>query len=122
MTSTRRTSWPSWSRCSGPRPIASSSPATGGTGEFLPNHPGHLGAIGRLGLPRLHHTVEPLLRNRLVDRLERWEMDRKIARLRVASATGEVRFDESICKGHFEGYRQQVLAAFDARLAERRQW
>jgi hypothetical protein len=90
--------------------------------QFLPNHPGHVGAIGPLGLPRLHHAVEPILRNRLVGRLERWEMDRKIARLRVESATGEVRFDESICKGHFEGYRQQVLAAFDARLVERRQW
>ena len=86
--------------------------------QFLPNHPAHVGAIGPLGLPRLHHAVEPLLRNRLVGRLEQWEMDRKITRLRVESATGEVRFDESICKGHFEGYRQQVLAAFEARLAE----
>jgi hypothetical protein len=87
--------------------------------QFLPNHPGHVDAIGDLGLPRLHHAVEPLLRNRLVALLERWEMQRKIARLRIPSTTGEVRFDESICKGHFEGYRQQVLDAFDARLAER---
>jgi hypothetical protein len=87
--------------------------------DFLPNHPGHVGPIGRLGLPRLKRAVEPVLDNRLVGAVERWEMMRKIARLRTPSTTGEVRFDESICKGHFEGYRHQVLQAFSARLAER---
>ena len=87
--------------------------------DFLPNHPGHVGPIGRLGLPRLNRALEPVLRNGLVGALEGWEMTRKIARLRMPSTTGEVRFDESICKGHFEGYRHQVLQAFAARLAER---
>jgi hypothetical protein len=56
------------------------------------------------------------LRDRVVERLERWEMERKIARLSIESTHGEVRFDRSTCKGHFEGYRRHVLDAFAERL------
>ena len=78
--------------------------------EHLPNHrptpvdavtPGH--ATQRL--------VERALALRSVGRLERWERERKIARLRPPStADDEVRFDAAVCKGHFERHRERVLA------------
>jgi predicted nucleotidyltransferase len=86
--------------------------------QFLPNHPGHVGPVGELRHRRLRHLAECTLQGRLVRRAERWEMERKIARLHLPSTTGEVRFDATTCKGHFEGYRQTVLAAYERRLAE----
>jgi hypothetical protein len=85
--------------------------------ELLPNHPGHTGPIAELGRRSINDRLEPLLANPLVERVERWERQRKIARLRGQSETGETRFDETICKGHFEGYRDHVLDAFAARMA-----
>jgi hypothetical protein len=84
--------------------------------DLLPNHAGYTGPVAELGGRRVNPGVERLLANPLVDRLERWERRRKIARL-SAQATGETRFDETICKGHFEGYRERVLDALAGRMA-----
>jgi len=86
--------------------------------QFLPNHPGHLGPVGDLPYPRLSRLAERTLQGRLVGRAEQWEMERKIARLHLPTTTGEVRFDATTCKGHFEGYRQTVLAAYERRRAD----
>lgn len=85
--------------------------------QFLPNHPGYPGPITELGGRRVRHVVEPVMRNRVVERVEAWEMRRKVARLSVAAPTSEVRFDESICKGHFGQHRRRALSAFANRMA-----
>jgi hypothetical protein len=85
--------------------------------DWLPNHAGYTGPIAPLGCRSLNRSLEPLLTNVLVERVERWERERKIARLR-RQTTGETRFDETICKGHFEGYREHVLAAYATRMTE----
>ena len=82
--------------------------------DFLPNHPGHQGPIAELRGRRMRGAVEPILRNRVVSRLERWEMDRKIARLGAGPASAEVRFDATMCKGHFGGHRRRTLESLDA--------
>jgi hypothetical protein len=85
--------------------------------EWLPNHGGYTGPIAPLGGRSLNRRLEPLFANRLVARVERWERERKVARLRRPT-TGETRFDETICKGHFEGYRAHVLDTYAARMTE----
>jgi hypothetical protein len=85
--------------------------------NFLPNHPGHPGPIAELCGPRVRRTMEPILATRLVSRLERWEMERKIARLGARPASTEVRFDATTCKGHFGGYRRRTLESLGVTMA-----
>jgi hypothetical protein len=85
--------------------------------DWLPNHAGYTGPIAPLGCRSLNRRLEPLLTNVLVGGVERWERERKVARLR-RQTSGETRFDETICKGHFEGYREHVLAAYATRIKE----
>jgi hypothetical protein len=63
------------------------------------------------------HRLEPLLRHRGLNRIEQWEMKRKISRLSAGAPTPDARFDEQTCKGHVDGHRQRILAAYEARLA-----
>ena len=56
------------------------------------------------------------------DRVERWEMDRKVARLKGAAIGAEVRYDEHVCKGHVEGHRRRILDAYESRLARLAVW
>jgi hypothetical protein len=84
--------------------------------EFLPNHTGS--GPARLADPAGGgHRLEPLLRRRTADRFERWEMQRKIARLTDGAAADEARFDERTCKGHVDGHRQRILDQYETRLA-----
>jgi hypothetical protein len=65
-------------------------------------------------------AAEAALRRRPFDRLERWEMDRKIRRLTAvagADRSAEVRFSPTVCKGHVEGHRRRALEALAAREA-----
>jgi hypothetical protein len=91
--------------------------------EFLPNAavPGNR-AVGqsskgfgfKLGL-------ELLLGGRLGDALERWVFQRKARELRAQSRGGEddeTRFDETMCKGHFDGYRRRTRDAVATRLQQ----
>jgi hypothetical protein len=78
---------------------------------FLPNHPGYLGPVGELRGGRVRRLVEPCLRGSVVSRLERWEMQRKVARLTRQRRSAEVRFDALVCKGHFGEYRRRTLHA-----------
>lgn len=93
--------------------------------DFLPNHPGPAGPVRGGGGAGFRAAAEWIGRSPLLDRLERWEMDRKIGRLTRAAPTGaagrlgasETRYDEHTCKGHVDGYRGRTLAALDERLA-----
>jgi hypothetical protein len=77
--------------------------------DFLPNQADPVSAGPYQGRRR---------RNVAVDALERWEMRRKIDRLRRRGEGAEVQFDHARCKGHFDGHRQRFWRAFDDRLAK----
>jgi len=81
--------------------------------EFLPNHPGYTGSIEEPGPQLVRRLLRPLLGIGLLDRVERWEMARKVARLTAsvpgAVVRGEARFDATTCKGHFGEHRRHIL-------------
>ncbi len=103
--------------------------------ELLPNAGGHPGLRQPFDLaqgkaqpdgvtpplePRLplgSRAIEWVLRASLGDRLEQWEMDRKIKKFsRGPSLTDETRFTADRVQGHFEGYRARTLAAVEEKL------
>ena len=84
--------------------------------QYLPNHPGFVRPIAELGGGRLRTVLETALRNPLVGRVERWEMRRKVARLVAQQPLDEVRFDDSVCKGHFEGHRRRAMDGYALRV------
>lgn len=60
---------------------------------------------------------EWLLAGRPVDRLERWEMERKINRFTHQTGPGsEAAFCVDWCKGHFDNHRQRTLDAYTGRV------
>jgi hypothetical protein len=87
---------------------------------FLPNAaPRARSGPSNDGRTRPSGLAERLLKGRLVDRVEAWLMRRKARELRVqAGANPETRFDESMCKGHMDGYQSRTAAAVARRLRE----
>ena len=89
--------------------------------EYLPNHPGYTGSILEAGPRPVRSLLGTLVRMPLLDRVERWEMRRKVARLTAiapgAALRGEARFDATTCKGHFGEHRRHVLERLRERLA-----
>jgi hypothetical protein len=86
---------------------------------FLPNaaEPRLPAALGRQQLRAGSRWAEPLLRTPPGGWVERWEMRRKIRKLgRQGRGNLEASFSPEWCKGHFQGYGQRTLAAFEARL------
>jgi hypothetical protein len=89
--------------------------------DYLPNGaaPGLAEEPGPRPQPGLLRRVaEAALRAGVVDRLERWEMRRKVARLSAAASSTETRYDPTCCKGHANEHGRRVLAAYEARLRE----
>jgi hypothetical protein len=85
-------------------------PAADGAPRLLPG-----AAQGRGGLQRATEFVLGLLP---LGWLERWEMQRKIAKFaRQQALNAETRFSADFCKGHFDGHKAQTLRAFEQRLA-----
>jgi hypothetical protein len=63
--------------------------------------------------------LEILLSLPFGDRLEKWEMERKIARLRREQAASfESYFSADVCKGHIDRHGENAVAAFAVRLEE----
>jgi hypothetical protein len=64
--------------------------------------------------------LEHALRTPVGDRLEAWEMRRKIDKFQRqmahTAAPNEVAFCADWCKGHFDGHAQAVLHSFSQRL------
>jgi ketosteroid isomerase-like protein len=63
---------------------------------------------------------EWLLNVRLGATLDRWEMQRKVAKLlkeRVPKAPAEASFSPVQCKGHFEGHATRILQRYQERVA-----
>lgn len=84
--------------------------------EFLPNHPGHGGPVDAADAGPIRQAFELALRGRLGDRLEYWEMARKVRRLTAGQASVELRFGPTVCKGHLNEHRRRTLASFEERL------
>ncbi len=91
---------------------------------YLPNAVGHPRRIElvdlSLGQRRLRSMSETILATRLGTRLEKWEMDRKIARLSRQlpdQAHTEAAFCADWCKGHFVSHGENTMAAFSKRLS-----
>jgi hypothetical protein len=79
---------------------------------LLPNHRPTARPARRAGA----RALEGPLRAGPLDRLERWEMERKVARF-ARRGDGETRFGPTVCKGHFDGHRARALAAYEERRA-----
>jgi len=90
--------------------------------DFLPNaFAGKTPEAGPCVPPRSRGSqLEELLSARFFDRIERWEMRRKVRRLslRLHREGGSVAFSPDECRGHFAAHDTRVLAAFRQRLAE----
>ena len=92
------------------------------TEQFLPNANGldaspnepRLNGIGNW----LKRAVERALGGTLGDRIERWEMRRKIAKLsaQIPAHADTVLFSAETCRGFFSGHRRRVLSEFANRL------
>jgi hypothetical protein len=91
--------------------------------DYLPNAngaPGTPGArVGRRPVDRaVRWLLELPLRTRAGDRLEAWEMERKIRKLaREKEPSSEASFSAEWCKGHFHNHERETMEAFAERLA-----
>jgi hypothetical protein len=89
---------------------------------FLPNAAGPpvraRENYGQAGSPwRLRSLAETVLRSRAGERLERWEMTRKVRKLnQQRTGATEADFGADWCKGHLDGHGQRILAAYADRL------
>jgi hypothetical protein len=84
--------------------------------DFLPNHPGPSAPDWSPSGGRIRALIERALQVEPIDRLERWEMKRKIVRLGADARSNETRFDLTVCKGHTEEHRRRTLASFRQRM------
>ncbi len=73
------------------------------------------GPVGRA----VKRALERLLGGRLGDRVEEWEMRRKLRKFhdRLATSSGAAILDKDQVKGHFEDHGEQIIRAFQRRLA-----
>jgi len=94
--------------------------ANGWVRDFLPNAFGN-GSTGEARLDRRSATrlATRLISTRLFDPLERWEMERKVQRLRARQERegGSVAFSVHECRGHFAAHDARILATYSDRLA-----
>lgn len=93
------------------------------TEQFLPNALGQPAAPPyqplRGGEQMVRRLAEGILRTPAGKRLERWEMERKIARFTRQSGdsgAAEAAFCADWCKGHFDDHGARTLAAFSSRV------
>jgi hypothetical protein len=89
------------------------------TDSFLPNAQGAPRQLKTRvnGDGRLKMFGERLLSTPPTRRLELWEMTRKIAKFtRQGNLNAETRFSADFCKGHFDGHKQRIMAAFQELL------
>ncbi|MCG3211497.1 MAG: hypothetical protein FOGNACKC_05143 [Anaerolineae bacterium] len=87
--------------------------------NFLPNAEGVLSPEPRCQpiFQPARRLAEVALHTPVGDRLEQWEMNRKIRKFsRRGDNHTEIAFCRDWCKGHFDGHEQRVLAAFNQRV------
>lgn len=87
--------------------------------HYLPNaggppKPYHGTPRGRSGIQRL---LEPALRGSIGSAIEKFEMERKLARLRLQPGFGpETVFSADVCQGNFQNHGDRIRRSFEARL------
>jgi hypothetical protein len=90
--------------------------------EYLPNMSKHFRNQAPDAKPHLMKRIaEWLLLSPVGAWLERWEMNRKIARFHQQAGENpgrEVRFSADRCQGHFHAHGAHTLDAYAARLAD----
>jgi hypothetical protein len=93
------------------------------TEHYLPNadeplHTAEEQTLSRVG-SLLKQKLERVLGGALGGRLERWEMNRKIRKLRnqVPPSADSVAFSSDVCRGFFSGHRRRTLLEFQARVS-----
>jgi len=87
--------------------------------EFLPNawQTSEVSESSEVSTSILQRTLEPPLRGKLGDKLESWEMGRKIARFSEQEGFGEETvFNAEVCQGNFHHHRKWTHAAYQHRL------
>ncbi|MGH2543523.1 MAG: hypothetical protein ACRDIB_12025, partial [Ardenticatenaceae bacterium] len=88
--------------------------------SYLPNADGPPPKQYSCGLTRIkpiRRLAEMTLRFPLLNRLERWEMDRKVRKFnRRLNGHAEANFSPDWCKGHFDGHGRRILHAYGERL------
>lgn len=100
--------------------------------DWLPNAAGAPNPPGPLSIPlasspsSVQRLLERALDSRLGQRLERWEMERKMARFArqadqasqstPGAAAMEAQFAADWCKGHFDGHARQIMNAYGERV------
>jgi hypothetical protein len=87
--------------------------------DFLPNADGSPGpAPEKTSISKLRGLLEKLLLSPLGERLERWEMERKVRKLaRQNSGNPEAVFNAGMCKGHADRHGQRTELLLNERLA-----
>jgi hypothetical protein len=86
---------------------------------FLPNAESRFWETAPGGLYRgkVRPALEGWMQLPAIDRLERWELDRKRVKFgRIAPLHAESCFSPDVCKGHFDDHGQRILAAYRERL------
>ena len=89
--------------------------------DFLPNAGGIHARRSEDPLNRVggwfKQVAERMLGGALGDRVEHWEMKRKIAKLsmQIPQDADAVTFSEDACRGFFSGHQRRVLTQFAAR-------
>jgi hypothetical protein len=94
--------------------------ANGWVRDFLPNaFPNASTVEARLDRRSAKRVVTRMLSTRLFDPFERWEMARKVRRLRARQARegGSVAFSVHECRGHFAAHEARILATYAERVA-----
>jgi hypothetical protein len=86
--------------------------------EFLPNAAPAIVPAGRASASLLRRCSEKALLMRPFDVVERFLSARKVSELRRQARGGEALFSDNVCKGHFEGWREQTQTAMAARMAQ----
>jgi hypothetical protein len=66
----------------------------------------------------VRRAVEALLRLPPFDAVERWILARKGAELRIQASGSEAVFDETMCKGHFDAWRERTQRRLEERMQE----
>lgn len=88
--------------------------------EFLPNaflESGSLLPNSQEQAPVFQRILESLLRGKLGDQFEQWEMDRKIARFSKQDGFGEETvFNAEMCQGNFDHHHKKTKEMFEEKL------
>jgi hypothetical protein len=88
------------------------------TKDFLPNIE-QISGVSKTSEVLLRNILEFPLRGKLGDRIEHWEMKRKIARFSQQAGFGEETvFNTDVCQGNFDHHKKWVQKAFDERLQQ----